>query len=92
MCCAGILARNLKKYAASMCDPVPTPAEPKLMVLPFADFTKSARLPAGLLGLVVSASGLDAAMATVLKSVRENGLFSCSVSLMASAVVVAKSV
>ena len=64
MCCAGTLARNLKKYSASMCDPVPTPAEPKLMVRPFIAVMKSARLFAGLFGLVASASGLDAAMAT----------------------------
>src|SRR5512139_213496 len=91
-CVASIFAIFLKKYSASMCDPLPTPAEPKLMVLPFAALTKSARLLAGLLGLVTSASGLDATIATVLKSAAENGFVSRNVSLMARAVVVASSV
>jgi hypothetical protein len=52
----------------------------------------SARLFAALVPLVTSASGLLAAMATVLKSFAENSLLVNSVSLMASAVVVARSV
>src|SRR5579864_1550848 len=90
--CAGVLARNLKKYSASICEPVPTPGTAKLMVLPSMLLRNSVRLLAGLAALVTIASGLMAAMASVLKSFAENSLLVNSVSLMASAVVVARSV
>ena len=34
-CTAEILAISLKKYSAAICEPLPTPAEPKVMLLPF---------------------------------------------------------
>src|SRR5579862_1824332 len=90
--CAGTLARNLKKYSASIWEPVPTPGTAKLMVLPAMFLRNSVRLFAALVPLVTKASGLLAAMATVLKLSAENSLLANSVSLMASAVVVARSV
>src|SRR5579864_6523069 len=90
--CAGVLARNLKKYSASIWEPVPTLGTAKLMVLPFMFLRNSVRLFAGLAALVTNDSGLIAAMASVLKSLAENSLLVNSVSLMASAVVVARSV
>ena len=92
MCCTGTLAKNLKKYSASMCEPVPMPAEAKLMVLPFIDLMKAGRSFAGLLGLIDSVSGLDATIATVLRSLAAYCLLFISVSLMAIAVVVARMV
>ena len=91
-CTAEILAISLKKYSAAICEPLPTPAVPKLMLLPFAALMKSARLAAGLLALVISDSGLDATIATVLKSLAVNPLFARKVSLIANAVVVTSSV
>ena len=73
-----------------MCDPVPTPAEAKLITLAFIDLMKSERSAAGLLGLVESVSGLEATIATGLRSLAEYCLFLISVSLIASAVVVAR--
>src|SRR5215510_4181444 len=89
-CVASILAIFLKKYSAAICDPLPTPADPKVMALPFAALTKSARVLAGLPGPVRRDSGLDATMATVLKSAAVNGLVSRKVSLIARAVVVTR--
>jgi hypothetical protein len=66
--------------------------EPKVIGLPSARLIKSGRSCAGLSGLVMIASGLDAAFATVVKSPSLNGLFLCSVSLIASAGVVTRSV
>src|ERR1700694_4933803 len=87
-CTAEILAISLKKYSAAICEPLPTPAVPKLMLLSFAALMKSARLAAGWLALVISDSGLDATIAMVLKSLAVNPLLARMVSLMAMAVVV----
>src|SRR5580704_8196413 len=89
---AGALAINLRKYSASISEPVPTPGIARLMVLPFIALRKSGRLLAGLLPLVTSDSGLDAGIATVAKSFAEKSLLANSVSLTAIAVVVARSV
>ena len=90
MCCAGIFAIVLKKYSAMMCEPEPTPAEPKLIGLP--DLTSWSSVRAVLSGLTISDSGLDATIATVAKSFALDGFCSRNVSLIASAVVVTSSV
>src|SRR4029078_7531438 len=89
-CVASILAIFLKKYSAAIWEPLPTPADPKVIALPFAALRKWASVWAGLPGPVRRDSGLDATIATVLKSAAENGLVSRKLSLMASAVVVTK--
>src|SRR5690606_15279702 len=78
-CVAGTLAISLKKYSAAICEPEPTPAEPKLMVLPFAAARTSFSDLAGFDGLIAKASGEEAAMATVVKSDAAKPLFLCSV-------------
>src|SRR6201747_1905198 len=86
-CTALSLACTLRKYSAAICEPLPTPAVPKLMLLPWADLMKSARFAAGLDSDVARHSGLDATTATGFKSVAAKPLFGVSVSLIASAVV-----
>src|SRR4029078_5110048 len=91
-CVASILAIFLKKYSAAIWEPLPTPADPKVMAFPFAALSKSASVLGVLPAPVRRDSGLDATIATVLKSAAENGLVSRKLSLMASAVVVTSSV
>ena len=89
---AEILAISLKKYSAAICEPLPTPAEAKVMFLPFAFLRKSPRLAAGLPGPVTSASGDDATIAIGFRSLAANPLLGRNVSLIATAVVVTSSV
>src|SRR5262249_54981683 len=63
--CTGNFASCLKKYSATIWEPVPTPGMARLMVRPPIALMKLGRSFARFVGLVTSASGLDAAMAIV---------------------------
>ena len=89
---AGTLASAFKKYSVAMCEPLPAPALPKLIGLPCIALRNSPILLTCMVGGTESDSGLEAAIATLVKSSAVKPLFLCSVSLIASAVVVTRTV
>src|SRR5204863_258047 len=64
----GTLASALKKYSTAMCEPLPAPAVPKLIGLLCIAWRNSPILLAWVVGGAQSDSGLEAAIATVVKS------------------------